>query len=244
MKIKCDYCGAFIEDTDEKCEFCGAVNSHLVRSATGIPKTIEELKAFAKDKNLPLQDMRFFLGEDYKGPKAFGIYYDPSSENYVVYKNKSDGTRAVRYEGKDESYAVNEIYQKMKSEMLNQRAMNVSGSSPSSGSSGSSGSSSSGGSGGGFKKIIFYALMAFFGLCMLTNCGMCGSSSSSGSSNGTNSGGYYSDYGSSDDSSWLDDLFDSNNSSSGSSWDSDWDSDWDWGGSDWDSGGSDWDSDW
>ena len=55
MKVKCDYCGSFIEDTDETCPNCGAVNSHLMRSADGVPKTIEELKAFAKAKNLPLE---------------------------------------------------------------------------------------------------------------------------------------------------------------------------------------------
>lgn len=57
MKVKCDYCGSFIEDTDETCPNCGAVNSHLMRSADGVPKTIEELKAFAKAKNLPLEEM-------------------------------------------------------------------------------------------------------------------------------------------------------------------------------------------
>lgn len=29
MKVKCDYCRADIEDTDEKCPHCGADNSHL-----------------------------------------------------------------------------------------------------------------------------------------------------------------------------------------------------------------------
>lgn len=87
-----------------------------MRSADGIPKTIEELKAFSDKHNLPLKDMRFFLGEDFKEPKAFGIYKDDDG-NFVVYKNKADGSRAVRYHGKDEAYAVNEIYQKMRSEI-------------------------------------------------------------------------------------------------------------------------------
>ncbi len=87
-----------------------------MRSADGIPKTIEELKAFSDKHNLPLKDMRFFLGEDFKEPKAFGIYKDDDG-NFVVYKNKADGSRAVRYQGKDEAYAVNEIYQKMRSEI-------------------------------------------------------------------------------------------------------------------------------
>ena len=116
MKTKCSFCGSFISDTDEICPNCGAVNENLMRSADGIPKTIEELKAFSDKHNLPLKDMRFFLGEDFKEPKAFGIYKDDDG-NFVVYKNKADGSRAVRYQGKDEAYAVNEIYQKMRSEI-------------------------------------------------------------------------------------------------------------------------------
>lgn len=116
MKVKCDYCGSFINDTDEVCPNCGGVNSHLMRSADGIPKTIEELKKFCQDKNLPLEKMRFYIGVDFKEPKAFGIFKDDDG-NFVVYKNKGDGTRAERYRGKDEAYAVNEIYQKMKSEV-------------------------------------------------------------------------------------------------------------------------------
>lgn len=116
MKITCDYCGNFISDTDELCPFCGAPNAHLVRSASGVPKTIEELRAFAESHNLPLDKMRVFIGEDYKSPKAFGIFKKPNGD-FVVYKNKADGSRAVRYEGKDEAYAVNELYQKMKSEI-------------------------------------------------------------------------------------------------------------------------------
>lgn len=53
---------------------------------------------------------------DFRQPKAFGIYKD-SDGNFVVYKNKGDGTRAERYRGKDEAYAVNEIYQKLRSEI-------------------------------------------------------------------------------------------------------------------------------
>ena len=247
MKIKCEYCGGFIEDTDETCEHCGAVNSHLVRAATGIPKTIEELKAFAKAKNLPLEEMRFFLGEDYKEPRAFGIYYDEKEELYVVYKNKSDGSRAIRYQGKDESYAVNEIYQKMKSEMLNQRAINIGASTPS-----GSDSSSSPSAGStpprkstGLNKLIFYVLIALFAFGLLGNCGSCISESTSGGSSAPASG-YSSDYdyGSDNDSGWGSFFDDDDDYDSGSdSWDSDWDSDWDFGG-DWDSGGSDWDSDW
>lgn len=121
MRVKCDYCGNYIEDTDKSCPHCGAPNERMQRSGTSVPKTIEELKAFCAAHRLPLEQMRFFLGEDYRGPRAFGIYRDGEG-NFVVYKNKSDGSRAVRYRGTDEAYAVNELYQKMKSEISNQCA--------------------------------------------------------------------------------------------------------------------------
>ena len=119
MRQKCEYCDNWIDDTDAVCPHCGAPNEHMMVSGTGVPKTIGELKAFAQAHNLPLEQMRFFIGEDYKEPRAFGIYQD--GEDFVVYKNKADGNRAVRYRGKDEAYAVNELYQKMKSEVANQK---------------------------------------------------------------------------------------------------------------------------
>ncbi|MGN1422350.1 MAG: zinc ribbon domain-containing protein [Oscillospiraceae bacterium] len=124
MKVKCGYCGSFIDDTAEVCPNCGAVNEHVMRSADGIPKTIEQLKAFCKAKNLPLKEMRFFIGEDFKEPKAFGIFKD-SDGSFVVYKNKGSGARAERYRGKDEAYAVNEIYQKLRSEIQIRREHNA-----------------------------------------------------------------------------------------------------------------------
>ena len=121
MKTFCDYCGSVIDDSLEKCPNCGAVNVHIQRSGDQIPKTIEELKAFAQEKGIPLEKMRFFIGVDYKEPRAFGIYKEPASGNCVVYKNKADGTRAIRYRGTDEAYAVNEIYQKMRAELLERK---------------------------------------------------------------------------------------------------------------------------
>lgn len=122
MKIKCDWCGSWINDFDQVCPNCGGVNNNYNRNASGAPQTIEELKAWAKAMNLPLEEMRTFIGEDYKGAKAFGIYKDESDGTFVVYKNKEDGSRAVRYKGTDEAYAVNELYQKMKERVAVQKA--------------------------------------------------------------------------------------------------------------------------
>lgn len=121
MRMRCDYCGAWIQDTDAVCPRCAGLNEHLVTPAEGWPETIEDLKRFCQDHNVPLESLRFFIGEDYREPKAYGIYRDAASGNVVVYKNKADGTRAVRYRGDDEAYAVNEIWEKMRSEIANQR---------------------------------------------------------------------------------------------------------------------------
>ena len=55
MKIKCDFCGGMIEDTEPICPNCGAANEHMSRVTDGIPKTIEELRAFCEAKKLPLE---------------------------------------------------------------------------------------------------------------------------------------------------------------------------------------------
>ncbi len=241
MRIKCDYCGSFIDDTAEKCPFCGGVNSHLARSGAGIPKTIEALIEFAKAHNLPLEKMHYHLGENYTGPKAIGIYQDEETRNFVVYKNKADGSRAVRYEGKDEAYAVNEIYQKMKTDMISQKEQNP-----------NAGKKPSGNSKGGLSNILFYIMIAIVIIVILGGKSWLSSclSSSSSSSHQTNPSGYYRDYDDDDDDSgWFDSNDDDswwNSNDNDNSWnDSDWNnSDWNWGSDNWNSGGSDWNSNW
>jgi len=116
-----------MKDTDEKCPNCGAVNPNHKRTADHTPKTIEELKQWYDARHLPpYETTRFFIGIDYKKPKAFGIYED--NGEFVVYKNKANGARAIRYRGTDEEYAVNELYLKLKSEIVNQKARNNSSS--------------------------------------------------------------------------------------------------------------------
>jgi len=126
MKVTCDYCGSNINDTDEKCPNCGATNSNYKKVANSQPKTIEELKQWYIDKKLPPEDTtRFYIGKDVKKAKAFGIYKDEDTGKFIVYKNKADGNRAVRYNGDDEAYAVNEIYQKLRETIQTQKAHNV-----------------------------------------------------------------------------------------------------------------------
>ena len=84
------------------------------------PQTIDELKRFCAEKGMPLERMRFFIGEDYRGARAFGIY-EAEDGDFVVYKNKANGERAVRYKGPNEAYAVNELYEKLKAETEQRR---------------------------------------------------------------------------------------------------------------------------
>ena len=121
MQIKCDFCGAMIDETSERCPNCGAPLSGANRTAKGQPKTIEELQEWYTAHHLPPEEVtRFFIGKNITEPKAFGIYKDGNGD-FVVYKNKSTGERAVRYKGADEQYAVNELYQRLKAEIADQK---------------------------------------------------------------------------------------------------------------------------
>ena len=122
MEKICDYCGVKYDDSLSVCPFCGTANSY-VRRGNGVPRTIEELKQWYKDANLPPEEItRFFIGKNYTERRAFGIYKDESTGDFVVYKNKDNGQRAIRYQGKDEAYAVNELYLRLKEEITNQKA--------------------------------------------------------------------------------------------------------------------------
>lgn len=122
MKIKCDYCNAVIEETEERCPNCGAPLSGANRTADEQPKTIEQLQAWYVAHHLPPEHItRFFIGKNITEPKAFGIYKNEVGD-CVVYKNKSTGERAIRYQGADEAYAVNELYQRLKAEIVDQKS--------------------------------------------------------------------------------------------------------------------------
>ena len=89
-------------------------------SNLGKPKTIDELKDYYQ-KSGYANKTRFFVGCNFERAKAFGIYLDESTGEYVVYKNKDDGSRKVRYRGKDEEFAVSELYERLQLEIDNQR---------------------------------------------------------------------------------------------------------------------------
>ena len=117
---KCPFCGATVQSNERTCPQCGAANDQYVaetQRTVFLPKTIDELKEYCAQRGMPLLRMRFFVGEDFREPKAFGIYKD--GDRYVVYKNKANGERAIRYQGPDEAYAVNELFQKLLEECHN-----------------------------------------------------------------------------------------------------------------------------
>ena len=117
---KCPFCGAAVRSDEKVCPGCGSANEGYVEDTVRTvyqPKTIEELKEYCAERGMPLLKMRFFIGENYQQPKAFGIYQD--KDRFIVYKNKANGERAIRYQGPDEAYAVNELFTKLLDECHN-----------------------------------------------------------------------------------------------------------------------------
>lgn len=250
-----------IEEANDRCPNCGAPLSGVNRTSSGQPKTIEELKAWYTAHHLPPEEItRFFIGKNISEPKAFGIYRDGNGD-FVVYKNKSTGERAIRYKGSDEKYAVNELYQRLKAEIADQkgnRPANTTQQPPAKKKK---------------KKGCLIAIIIFTVLAMLTAIFDHSVPNGYYKYNGTQyyhqgSSWYYydketDDWYKSTESIDIDDKnakdyqitnhegkdfeqtswYDSGSHSDDSGWDSD--SDWDSGGGDsWDSGGTDWDSDW
>lgn len=154
MNVTCDYCGQKFDSVNSVCPHCGAPSDGLIRDASYVPRTIEELREFCESHRMPLRQMRFFIGEDCREPRAFGIYQDEWG-NFVVYKNKDDGTRAVRYQGRNQAYAVKELYEKLKSEILLRKQKH-----PGAVRSARSAGAPSSGNIGSIVKVGFFALVA------------------------------------------------------------------------------------
>ena len=64
--------------------------------------SMQDIRVTAEKLNMQLDTMRFFVGENRHESRCFGIYQDPSSLEYVVYKNKASGEHVERYRGYDE----------------------------------------------------------------------------------------------------------------------------------------------
>ena len=253
-----------IEETVESCPHCGAPLSGANRTASEQPKTIDELKEWYVAHHLPPEEVtRFFIGKNITEPKAFGIYKNDVGD-VVVYKNKSTGERAIRYQGADEAYGVNELYQRLKAEIADQKGNRpIHVQQPLVGNKVQVKK----------RKGCLIAILIFFAICILA--AIFDKSSPNGyynyqgtqyyhqgnswyyydkdaddwfvsssmdkeiTSDNANDYRYYDHSGKDfESSSW----YDAGSNNDDSSWDND--SDWDSGSDSWDSGGTDWDSDW
>ena len=79
--------------------------------------SMQDIRVTAEKLNMQLDTMRFFVGENRHESRCFGIYQDPSSLEYVVYKNKASGEHVERYRGYDESEAAQILWDKIESEI-------------------------------------------------------------------------------------------------------------------------------
>ena len=212
----------------------------------GKPKTIEELREYCESNGFTSEKTRFFVGENYKEPRAFGIYKDEASGEFIVYKNKDDGNRAIRYRGADEAYAVGELYDRLQKEIINQKQHYYAGDIPNRSISGTGKKNPylnmevseicSDNTGKGFsrkfsrfrnkfakktwKSVLYVLFLILLFYCMIKIDSKSDRSRSSGSDNY-----YYNNY----------------DNNSYDSWGSGSDS---WGSDSWDSGYTDWGSDW
>lgn len=110
----CPYCGSLVRSDQANCPGCGAANESFLAYTPGLdltPRTIAELKDYCSVHKIPLAKLRFFVGEDYREPRAYGIYRDGAT--VIAYKNKSDGSRSIGYQGTDEAAAVEMFYEKL-----------------------------------------------------------------------------------------------------------------------------------
>ena len=77
---------------------------------------IDDINVLADQYGMPLEKMRFFIGVNNTEPKCFGIFQDEAGY-WVVYKNKANGERAVRYRGRNEAEACQIIWDKIEEEI-------------------------------------------------------------------------------------------------------------------------------
>lgn len=119
----CGFCGQSIPDGLEVCPNCGAPVSE---SEAGLPRregprSLDELKEYCREQRLSPEKLLFSIGRDSDEPRVNGIFQEPGGD-YVVFRNKSDGTRLERYRGTDEEEAVQTLYPRLRDELERQRS--------------------------------------------------------------------------------------------------------------------------
>ena len=125
MDQKMVYRPDLAEDATEFCPLCGAPVAPMEEpqpEATPAqpettPRTVEELVALCDSFEVDPANHGFFIGKDEKDTPGYGLFLDAFGD-YVFYHNHSSGDRAIRYKGRDEGYAVGEMYRRMKAAHL------------------------------------------------------------------------------------------------------------------------------
>lgn len=126
----CGSCKVKYSNKLNKCPNCGVLNPSRIpveapsEHSFQMPKTLRELELLLEENRLSPNDIRLHIREDYPGPLCCGIFQDAEG-NFVVYKNRIDGSRVVRYQGPDEAYAVSELLQKALERVEVRRALHV-----------------------------------------------------------------------------------------------------------------------
>ena len=122
MDQKMVYRPDLAEDAEEFCPLCGAPVAPEEEPAPEpaapaqpetAPRTVTELLALCDSFEVDPAAHSFFIGKDEKDASGYGLFLDEFGD-YVFYRNHTDGRRAIRYKGRDEGYAVGELYRRMK----------------------------------------------------------------------------------------------------------------------------------
>lgn len=109
MKVKCENCGLIYDASSEKCPECGEHIREQNMISDSVPDSLESLQKFVRDNNIDLKKLKLYINEDTKQIGAYGMIKDEYGD-FTFYRNRSDGTRSVRYKGNNEAFAVNEFY--------------------------------------------------------------------------------------------------------------------------------------
>ena len=131
-KVKCNYCGNQVDDFLTNCPVCrnplpvngptkGPVLNYdapkYTKTEHAVPTTIEEFQKLIVVNSYPsAETSHFYIGQNVSHPKAFGICKEFNS--IIIYLNKADGTRVIKYRGNDEQYAVTSFFKIYKEKVI------------------------------------------------------------------------------------------------------------------------------
>lgn len=121
MDKKMVYRPDLAEDAEEFCPLCGApvvmeeetLEQDNTPEQEVVPETIAALRELCVSRSVDAESRGFFLDSNREHHGGYGIYLDNDGD-FVFYKNHSSGEKSIRYKGKDEAYAVRELYGRMK----------------------------------------------------------------------------------------------------------------------------------